>query len=104
MARKKPSVPLPVPGTMTPEDRDVDLPLLALASAPRTPAEALDAACDFAATHASNGNDKTLVGSAYRALMAAHPGLGKAYVLERLAGIDRLETYLAAGNTTELHP
>ncbi len=71
---------------------------IALATPSRTPAAALDAACHYAAARADSGNDRTLVGSAYRAIMADYPGLGKAYVLERLAGIDRLETYLAGGN------
>lgn len=96
MARKRPAGPLPAPGIVTPKDRAGDLPPLALAAPPRTPAEALDAASDYAAAHASTASDKTLVGSAFRAILAAYPDLGKAYVMERLSGVDRVGNYLAA--------
>jgi hypothetical protein len=51
MARRKPAAPLPARGTVTLRDRPGDLPPLALTTAPRTAAEAVDAASKYAATY-----------------------------------------------------
>lgn len=67
-----------------------------------TPAAAFDRACSFAAR--SPGHDRRRTGAAYQALLGTVPGLKRAEVRERLAGVDHFQDHFEPGDQLDERP
>lgn len=91
-AIKRPTAaPRPSAGaTITPRDRSGELPTWTLPGVPRTTADVVALAKEYAAQHSGVcADDRHLGKFAYVAIMGAYPALKRAEIPERLRGIDR---------------